>query len=123
MIGGMSLLGACGNEQKGGGTETPEAPLTPAGKGELVFKQHCTTCHSIGMDMTGPALKGVLARWDNDTARLKAYIRNPSKLIDAGDPEAARAYEKFKPTIMTPFPGLSDEELGQILAYLKENGG
>jgi cytochrome c1 len=73
----------------------------------------------MGQVMTGPDLTSVLERWGNDTARIKAYIRNPVKAIEAGDPEAVKAFEAFKPTIMTPFPQLSDAELSDIVSYLR----
>ena len=123
---GVCLLAACGDDaekNKAGFPEVAQQPQTPASKGERLFKQNCTTCHNMKFDATGPALAGVLGRWNNDTSRIKAYIRNPSKMIEAGDPEAVRAYEKYKPTVMTPFPGLTDEELDQLIAYLRENGG
>ncbi len=114
---GLSALTACGG---GSGTEAPKVdPGKKSSPGKLLFRQYCTTCHIMGQTMTGPDLTGVLERWSNDTARLKAYIRNPAKAIQDGDPEAVRAYEAFKPTIMTPFPQLSDQELGDIVAYLK----
>jgi len=114
---GMVLLYACG----GGSTTEPLKvdPGKPSSPGKLLFKKYCTTCHIMGQVITGPDLTGVLERWDNDTNRIKAYIRNPAKAIEAGDPEAVKAYEAFKPTMMTAFPQLSDAELSDIVAYLK----
>lgn len=114
---GIAALSACGG---GSGSETPAVdPGKPSSPGKKLFKQYCTTCHIIGKVMTGPDLTGVLARWNNDTLRIKAYIRNPAKAIEAGDPQAVKAFEEFKPTIMTGFPQLSDQELNDIVAFLK----
>ncbi len=114
---GIALLSACGG---GSNTETLKVdPGKPSSPGKKLFRQYCTTCHIMGQVMTGPDLTGVLERWNNDTLRIKTYIRNPAKAIEAGDPEAVKAYEAFKPTIMTPFPQLSEQELSDILAFLK----
>lgn len=114
---GLVLLAACGG---GSGTEPLKVdPGKKSSPGKLLFRQYCTTCHIMGQTMTGPDLTGVLERWNNDTTRLKSYIRNPAKAIEDGDPEAVKAYEAFKPTIMTPFPQLTDAELSDIVAYLK----
>ena len=114
---GLSLLGACGG---GSGTEPLKVdPGKPSSPGKLLFKRYCTTCHIMGQVMTGPDLTGVLERWGNDTVRIKAYIRNPAKAIKDGDPQAVKAFEDFKPTIMTAFPQLSDGELSDIIAFLR----
>ena len=115
---GIGILSACGGS--GPTTDVPKVdPGTPSSEGKKLFRKYCTTCHIMGQVMTGPDLTGVLPRWDNDTTRLMAYIRNPAKAIEAGDPQAVKAFEAFKPTIMTAFPQLSDAELSALISYLR----
>lgn len=111
-------LAACGDD-------APKQPLEVAQgnvqveEGKSIFRQQCTTCHLFAKDAVGPALQGVLARWDGDSVALRAYIRNPAASIDAKEPHAVKAWEKWKPSVMTPFPNLSDEELNALIAYFQ----
>lgn len=70
-----------------------------AGRGELLYEQRCTACHSLDADRTGPHHRGVFGRragsvdgfayspalrsativWDGDT--LDAWLGNPEALI------------------------------------------
>lgn len=80
---------------------------------------NCAACHSPHKDATGPALKGSLARWGNDTTRLWAFIRNPYKEMQGKDPRILAMFEKYKPTLMTAFPGLTDNELSDLFYYIE----
>lgn len=116
------MFSSCGGEtQPSGDGAAATKESSPADQGKAIFQQYCTACHLMEADVAGPALKGVVARWNNDTERLKAYIRNPQKLIDEKDPNAVAAYEKYKPQVMTPFPQLSDADLDALIAYLHSN--
>jgi cytochrome c2 len=112
-----SGLLSCGNEEQ----QTTQAlqPPTVLETGKAVFQQYCTACHLLQADGTGPTLQGVLGRWGGDSARIRAFIRNPQKLIDEKDPDAMKSYEKWKPAMMTGFPQLSDEDLNAVIAYLE----
>ena len=87
-------------------------------EGKKLFVNNCLVCHSIEKDKTGPALAGVIERWDNDTARVKAFIHNPAKMIAERDKRAVEIYEKWNHTQMTPFPNLTDKQLDAILEYI-----
>lgn len=67
--------------------------------------------------LTGPALGGVESRWPNQ-ADLYAWIRNSQAMIAAGNPRAVEVWNEWKPTVMTAFPNLTDQEIGNILAYV-----
>lgn len=88
--------------------------------GKKLFRDNCAACHSINMktDMTGPALMGVVGRWNSDTSRLFAFIRNSSDFIATGDEYAIKLHEKFGGAIMTPFPTLTDKELRDLLRFI-----
>ena len=116
LAGALMLLSSCGGE---GENKAADAPVKVMSKGETMFRQNCATCHNPLRALTGPALKGALARWDNDTVRMKTFIRNPAKAIEAGDPRALAAFEEYKPTVMTAFPNLSGDDLDLIISYFE----
>ena len=113
------LFAACTDEPVSRNTaeEVPKL-LTKADKGELVYKQYCQSCHKQNVDLLGPALKDAIVRWDNDTVRLKSFIRNSGKAIADGDPRAKMLYEQWK-TNMTTFSNLTDEELDNVIAWMQ----
>ena len=77
----------------------PAAAGQDAGRGELLYEQRCSACHSLDADRTGPHHRGVFGRragsvggfayssalqranivWDRDT--LDAWLGNPEVLI------------------------------------------
>jgi len=87
--------------------------------GKELFKTYCAACHSKDMRSaaTGPALGGSQGRW-NDDAALYSWIRNSQALIKAGHPRATELWNQYKPTVMTAFPNLKDEEIANILSYV-----
>ena len=87
--------------------------------GKELFKNYCAACHSKDMRSaaTGPALGGSQTRW-NDDAALYSWIRNSQALIKAGHPRATELWNQYKPTVMTAFPNLKDEEIANILSYV-----
>lgn len=100
-----------------------EAAAPPAATGladmpgaKLFKTKTCYTCHSIGKGkMTGPDLKGIFAR--RDEAWLRKYILDPVTMTKE-DPVAIQLKAEYK-TQMPKVP-LTNEELDQLLAYLKE---
>jgi len=90
-----------------------------ADAGKELFKSYCASCHAKDMRSaaTGPALGGSQERWGDDTA-LYAWIRNSQALISQGHPRATELWNQYKPTVMTAFPNLTDDEIGSILAYV-----
>jgi cytochrome c551/c552 len=110
------FFASCSNEPKPAQILQPPTVLET---GKAMFQQNCATCHLLSSEVAAPALKGVLDRWGGDSARLRAFIRNPKKAIDEKDPNALKAYEKWKPTIMTAYPQLSDEDLNALIAYFQ----
>ncbi len=94
-----------------------EPEITP---GQKLFINNCVQCHNIKKDKIGPKLEGVLARWDNDTARVRAFIHNSQEVIKKGDPRAVKVYAEWNETMMTPMPHLSDGEIDVILDYINK---
>lgn len=95
-------------------------PTADAGK--TVFKNYCASCHAKNMKsaMTGPALANAEANWaDYPREELYAWIRNSQALIAAGHPRAVELWNEYKPTVMTAFPNLTDEEIESTMLYIR----
>lgn len=99
---------------QGDGIPTDEASISA---GMELFDGNCSSCHQVHEKGVGPALKNVYER--RDVKWLTSFIKHPGKTIESGDPYAAKLYDQFKPTIM-PNQDLSDEEILQVLAYVKD---
>ena len=87
--------------------------------GKALFGANCASCHKVDKDLTGPALMGVEDRWP-DKAKLKAWIRNNSKVLASGDAYANALFLKWNKTAMSQFPNLTDAEIDAILKYIKD---
>lgn len=91
-------------------------------KGKELFKANCKSCHNPNMkdDMTGPALGPGIEHWSSfPPADLHKWIRNSGAMISSGHPRATEVWGKWKPTVMTPFPNLKDEEIDDILSFIE----
>lgn len=91
-------------------------------KGKSLFKDNCASCHNKNMkdDMTGPALGGLQERWASyPKEELYNWIRNSQGQIKSGHPRATELWAKWKPTVMTSFPNFSDEDIENVIGYIK----
>lgn len=92
----------------GHAAETPE----PAA---LKFAETCATCHTIGGGRkVGPDLLGVTNR--RDKAWFTAFVKNPSAVIDSGDPVATGLLKEYG--IRMPELGLQDADVDGLWGYL-----
>jgi mono/diheme cytochrome c family protein len=92
------------------------ADTSAASSGEKIFIEQCASCHSINKVGIGPALGGV-----QDAGRenwMRKFIKNPRSVIESGDERASFLFEKYK-MIMPSFAKLSDEQMNDIIAFLK----
>jgi mono/diheme cytochrome c family protein len=87
-----------------------------AAAGAAIFKQKCTACHGIDKAVVGPALKGIDTKYDE--AFLIKWIKNAPAFIASGDAKAVKAAE-YSPAMMSAFPELSDDDIKNIVAYVK----
>jgi len=102
-------------------TLSPEL-LRTISTGKKLFRTNCASCHNKNMksDMTGPALAGVRDRWgDYPITDLYKWIKNSSKLIEAGHPKAVAIYTEWNRSPMTSFNELSNEDIEAILIYIE----
>ncbi|MBL7803159.1 MAG: c-type cytochrome [Saprospiraceae bacterium] len=90
-------------------------------EGKNLFIANCASCHNKNMkdDMTGPALSGVEDRWSAYPRKdLYNWIRGSQALIAAGHPRAVELWNKWKPSPMNNFPGLTDDQIESIILYI-----
>lgn len=88
-------------------------------RGQTLFQQNCATCHAVDKDIEGPALATIEDRV-KDKALLYAWIRNSPAVLKSGNPYFTKLYEAYNKTPMSVFPNLSDEEIEDILTYIKQ---
>lgn len=89
--------------------------------GESLYRTNCATCHKIARNLTGPALSKVYERYPAGEDRLWLYewVRNSPGLIADGDERAVALFEQYNRVAMLPFPNLEDQDIEDILAYVK----
>lgn len=99
-----------------------DAVVVTESVGKKLFMGNCMQCHALKADRTGPALDGVVARWNNDTTKLYSFIKNSQKVIAADGPDSytGKLFDKWYKTTMPSFSGLSDEDIHQILDYINK---
>jgi len=86
-------------------------------KGKALFTAQCAACHSLTLDGFGPPLGGITELLP--PARLVEWVRDPSKVIAAGDARANALFRRYK-IIMPTFAHLAPAEVTAVLAYVHE---
>ncbi|WP_281337112.1 c-type cytochrome [Flavobacterium eburneipallidum] len=102
-----------------------DATATPAAtsggdpvKGKEIFNTNCAACHKLDAKSTGPALRGVGAKYDK--AWIYKWVHNSGDLIKSGDAKAVKVFEENNKVPMTAFPQLSESDIDNIIAYTME---
>ena len=89
--------------------------------GKTLFNTNCASCHALDRKMTGPALRNVQTRLEEDEGLdidwLRSWIRNSAAVIKSGDAYANKIYDEYNQSAMTAFPQLDDQNIADILAY------
>ncbi len=90
-----------------------------AEKGAEIFKKNCTSCHSIDLEkkMIGPPLAGVTEKRSREW--LHKWIVDNKSLRESGDKDAIAIYKEYKNVEMNLFPQLSEQEIDDILSFIK----
>ncbi len=86
-----------------------------AANGKTLFNANCASCHKLDKKAIGPALGGVTARRDIDW--LYKWITNNQELRANGDALAVALFEEYNGSVMPAFPGLSEQDVNDILVY------
>src|SRR5574343_1370967 len=61
--------------------------------GKALFNANCAACHNLDKKMTGPALRGVSAKYDKEW--IYKWVNNSSALIKSGDAKAIKIFEEY----------------------------
>lgn len=86
--------------------------------GRDLFGQHCTVCHLVEKQLIGPALASV--HNTRPIPWLLAFIKNSQYVIQETDDEYAKhLFKEYKGQIMPNFEFLTDNDIYDILAYIK----
>lgn len=87
-------------------------------QGKSLFNANCKTCHGVQNKLIGPALKNVYDRAPS-IEWIFSFVKNSQKVIKGGDEYAVALYKEYNNTEMTPFDSFTDEEILDILSYVK----
>lgn len=85
--------------------------------GETIFKANCSSCHKVFGKFLGPELAGVNER--RDEAWLLSWIHNAPAMIASGDATALELDAQYPSAAMTAFPQLQEDQIKDILSYIK----
>lgn len=89
-----------------------------AANGKKLFKANCSACHKLDKKLIGPALGDVTQRRTEEW--LLAWIKDNAALRASGDADAVAIFDEYNGSMMTAFPGLSDQDIFDILQYTVE---
>lgn len=88
--------------------------------GETTFKQTCAACHTIGKGrLVGPDLANADQRLSEDW--IIKFVKSSRSVIESGDEYADSLFRAFNQVAMPDQPTLTDEQIREIIAYIKEN--
>lgn len=88
-----------------------------ADAGKEIFKTRCTSCHNMEKDLVGPALKDVDKRRSIDW--IISFVHSSQTKIKAGDSTANTLFNKYNQTIMPDQGDLKDDDIKNIVEYIK----
>ena len=107
---------SCNNNSAGNKTTNTESSVAVANtNGENLFKANCASCHKPNERYVGPALQGVVNRWESKEL-LYAFVRNSQEVISR-NAYAKKLYDEYKQSPMLPYPNLKDQDIDDILRY------
>ena len=84
-------------------------------KGQTLFTHQCAACHALTTDGFGPPLGGVTELLA--PSRLVEWVRDPSKVVAAGDVRANALFRRYK-LIMPTLAHLTPDDVTAILSFI-----
>ena len=86
--------------------------------GELLYKQNCAACHSVGKGkLVGPDLHSISAKRNEQW--LVKWIKSSQTLINSGDAEAKAVFEAYN-KIPMPDQNLPESDIKAIITYIAD---
>ena len=85
-------------------------------EGEILFRNHCMSCHGLQGDGIGPPVGGVTTLLSKKA--LLDFINNPSKQIESGEARAVALHRRYK-LIMPSFAWMEESQIKSILSYIQ----
>lgn len=107
----------------GCGNTSPVMLTNKFGVGKELFAANCASCHTKNMkdNLTGPALGPALTAWSKYPRKdLYNYIRDSQKMLRKRHPRAVKIWKEYQPTLMNTFPGLTDQQIEDLLEYIEK---
>ncbi len=86
-------------------------------EGKTIFSSRCAACHNVNAKVVGPALAGVDERHSMDW--IISFVHSSQTLVKNNDKTAIELFHQFNNTVMPDHPDLSDEQIRNIVAYIK----
>ena len=103
------------------GTNIPdEIPVSvlAAARGKALFNQNCNICHEVSRQKIGPALASIHNK--RPLPWLYNFIRRSQHVIQVEKDEYAQhLYQEFNEYVMPNFEFLTNENITNILAYIR----
>lgn len=121
----LSFLTVFSSLAQGDEAITSKEGVTPGGAaaggdaavdaGGTLYKNNCAMCHAINEKVVGPALRDISKK--HKMPWLINWIRNSSKMVQAGDEYAVKIFNEYDKQQMPSF-AFSDEEITSIVKYI-----
>lgn len=92
----------------------------PVEEGKAIFTARCASCHNVNKVLTGPALAGLHERRSMEW--IISFIKSSQALVKSGDKDAVALFEKFNKIPMPDHPDLTDENIKNIVEFIKAEG-
>jgi len=97
-----------------------------AERGEKIFKQQCTACHSLRHDIVGPPLAHITER--REMSWLIDFTHDPSRMIHGNPSTDSSSFDRYARCVwehwnkneMPSYTNLSDSELVALYTYISE---
>lgn len=93
-----------------------------ATKGKQLFEANCSSCHNPLRDATGPALYGKEDLVPGGRKWIYTWVQNSQAVLAGGDKYAQGLFTQFNKVVMPSFPQLSNQDIDNILDYVKQVG-
>ena len=85
--------------------------------GKILFENNCAACHKF--HSTDEAWTGITLQNNYNKKDLYGWIRNSDSVIKSGNVYYNDLFNEYNKTQMKSFPNLTDNEIDDILNYIK----